>query len=1167
MRELATPKVLFEGVYRMLKQIWVYLLLTVLLTTAATAQVATGSIAGAVSDPNGALVPAARVSAVNKASGAKAETISTEAGLYVLPSLPVGVYNIEVEKPGFKKSVQPDIEVRVGARLDLNITLQVGDVQQVVDVQAQALLLETSSAQRGASISTFQMNTLPLFAGGIRNPRAFVGYLPGSNAGGPELSVMGSGGRAQEILIDGASATIPESGGTSFNFPSAEMFGEFRMVTSTFDAEYGRFAGGVEIYITKSGTNDLHGSTFLNMRRDIWNANAWANNARGAARPKERYNEIGGAIGGPVYIPKLYNGRNKTFFYFTYSKDDRPVTASQTISTVPTALMRQGNFSELPATQIIYDPLTTDGNTRQPFPGNIIPQNRWSAISKNLVALIPNPTRPGLTNNYDFVNQQQYNQYIWNIKADHSFTPNNRVSFTVTKEDQLTNSITALPGALGQGLQQYQRPDNWRVNHDLVLKPTVLLHTTFGYTRQRQIWDNPFQKGFASQLGFPGLTGDADAMPRVNFNGRDPYTPWGVQDGKVGNGSQINITYHLSQNVSWIHNKHEFKFGWEMRRLQTTANPIDIAGANGQYIFSQSQTASPTNLSGTGNAFASLLLGLPDSANRTATPVLIYNLRYGYHAAYFTDNWRVTPRLTLTLGLRYDLPIGWHDVDGNYSGVNLTKPNPAANNLPGAMEFYGSGAGRTGQKRPYPTDFSEFGPRFGFSYRLASNTVLRGGWGLVYQTLGNGGCGCRLGFANPISLSSDGLNGALQWDQGIAAPPGFQAPPILDAGSQILTSAGGSSVDAFSNNFGKAPKVYNWSFGIQHEVKKWLVDAAYVGNRGRGLNSTLMLNQVPTRYLALGSLLQQPISSPAVVAAGFKKPYASFPDNQPLAQALRPYPQFLDISERNAGVGRSWYDSLQAKVERRFGEWQFMSSYTWSKNLTLLHYRQIFSQNFATSGHNVSAQDNYNFQADKSFMPFDTPHVFNVLNSYTLPFGRGKALLKTDNYLVNLLVRDWTISSIQQYRSGQLILVQAPSNTLSTGVLFTNFKAANVGTGPIQTGIDRTSLDPNNPSTRWLNAAAFTIPGQYELGNAAHYYNDFRNPPVFDERLSIQKRIKIPVSDDRTIDLLYRADAFNVFNRTNFGGIVGTLGNANFGRPSGPQVGARIITMGLRLEF
>lgn len=1124
------------------------------------AQQSTGSMNGVVTDPNGAIVPGARIVAKHLPTGQEFGTNSTEAGVYVFGSLPVGPYSISVEKAGFKKLTRTNVEIRVAQRQELGLGLEVGDVQQTVEVTAEAPMLETSSAMRGQNLSPTFMNNLPFFSGGIRNPRSFVTYMPGVNNVAGEITIAGAGARGQEILIDGASATIPESGGTSFNFPAAEMFGEFKLLTGTFDAEYGRFGGGVEIYITKSGNNDLHGTLFHNMRRDIWNANAWANNARGLARPKDRFNEYGAGVGGPIYIPKVYDGRNKSFFFFTYSRDKRPISTGAALSTVPTALMKTGNFSQ--ATQAIYDPATTAGNVRTPFAGNIIPRSRFSTISNNMLAAIPDPTRASLISNFDFINTTVFDRTIYNFKFDHAITVNNRVSFTVTKEDNPSDILQAFPGPISQNLKTSQKPDNWRWNHDLIIKPTVLLHTTFGYSRTRQLWDNPYQKGGASRFGFPGITGDSDATPRVIFNGPDGLSPWGVQDGKVSNGSQINNTYHFNQALSIIRGKHEFKIGGDIRRLQTTSNPIDLAGTNGRYQFARAQSALPTNLTGTGHAFASFLLGSPDSADRVATPVILGNIRYGYHAGFFQDTWKVNSRLTLSLGARYEVPIGWHDLDGNYSGVNRNLPNPGAGGLPGAMEFYGKGAGRTGQKRPYGTDFTEFGPRLGFSYRMFDKTVIRGGYGIYYQTLGGAGCGCRVGFANPISLVSDGVNGALSWDGGIQAPPGFRPPPLLDS-----TVGNFNSVEVMSDNYGHAPRIYTWSLTVQHEVRKYLIDISYQGNRGRGLNSTVLINQLPTSRLALGSLLQQRIDSPAVAGAGFSKPFASFPNNQTLAQALRPFPQYFDMYEINAGIGRSWYDSLQTKVERRFGSFQMMAGYTFSKTLGLGHFRQIFNQAFGTAGYNVAAQDNYNYNEMKTYQPFDLPHVFNLLLAYDLPFGKGKKFMNTNNFLANLAFGGWNLSGIARYQAGPLILVQAPANTLGTGVLFTFFKKANVGTGPIQTGVDRSSLDPNDPNSRWLNAAAFTAPGQYELGNAAQHYGDMRNPPVLDERLAVQKRMRFPVSSDRSIDLIYRLDAFNLFNRTAFGGIVGVVGNANYGRPTGPQVGARLITMGLRLDF
>lgn len=1120
----------------------------------AIGQVATGSLAGTITDPNGASVPGAKVIATSTATGVKLETTSTEAGLYVLPTLPVSTYTVTVEKAGFKKVSRTNIEVRIAQRIDMNINLEVGDVQQTVEVSAEAPLLETSTSEKGQTFSPKFMNNLPLFTGAIRSPRSFINYMPGVNAGA-ELSISGSGGRAQEVQIDGASLIIPESGGTVFNMPSAEMFGEFKLLTGAYSSEYGRFGGGVEMYVTKSGTNWYHGTAFLNMRRDIWNANAWARNASTNPatnfRPKERQNEVGGAAGGPVYIPKVYNGKDKTFFYFTYSQRLLPASISFPLSTVPTAAMKAGDFAGV---QTIYDPATTAGSTRQPFPNNRIPTARFSNVSRNLIPLIPDPTRAALLQNYDFVNQSVIEQKIWSLKFDHAFSATNRVAFFYSMEDGGSKDTVNFNGPIGNGLgASTQKPYNYRVNHDYSFSPTLLMHTTYGYSATRQGWDNPAQRGFASKLGIPGVPAEGDALPRIQFQGQAGLTPYGVQDGKVANGGQDNDTLMITQGYTWLKGKHEFKFGWDWRKLSTFG--FDFAGANGRYVFSRAQTAIPNSTSGSGHEFASLLLGGPDSADNTVLPVLLNEIRYRYTSGYFQDNWRATKRLTLNLGFRYEVPVGWHVEQGNYSGIDLTKPNVGAGNLPGALVFFGNGPGRTNQLRPFPTDYSNIGPRVGFAYQASSKTVIRGGWGIYYQTLGNGGCGCRQGFANTNQLLSNGVDPALNWDGGIPLRPGYQPPPLLDP-----TLSNFQDIDYFGPKYGKAPRVYNWSFNIQHEVAKFLIDVGYVGNRGSGLNSTITLNQLPTSNLSRGSLLTQSVTSPAAVAAGIRVPYAGYP-NRSVAQSLRPFPQYLNVLSRNSGDGQTWYDALQAKVERRFGNFQLLGAYTWSKSLANSHWRQIFSQHF-----NIGAQDAYNLSDMKSFNPFDQPHVLNILWTYDLPFGQGKRFLGSANHLLNAAVGGWTISGAQRYYSGNLIQLVTPGNPLSATLFSTTTKANTTG-APIRLNTDRSTLDPNDPSSRWLNPAAFSAAAPFTLGSAALYHDDFRQPMVAFENMSFSKRTVLFPNEKNPIDIQIRADAFNLFNRTRFGGINGVVGNANFGRPGGPQVGARAITMGLRVNF
>jgi hypothetical protein len=1128
-----------------------------LFSSLAFSQSQTGSLSGSVLDANDAAVGGASVDVRENHSGVTAHTVSSDAGVYVFPSLPPGIWTVTAEKPGFKKLVHADIEIFIAQRQALDLKLEVGDVKQTVEVTTSQTLLETETSERGQSLTPKMYQTLPMWSGGLQNPSAFLGYMAGVNSGG-ELSIAGSTGRAREQLIDGTSNVIPESGGTSFNPPSAEAFGEVKLIVGNYSAEYGRVGGGIEIFTTRSGSNDIHGTWSYAMRRDIWEAAGWSVNQNRANapgfRPKDRLNATSGGVGGPVWIPKVYNGRNRTFFYFTSDNDLRPVAPVAIVNTVPTSQMTKGDFSQL--SQLIYDPATTVGSgasaTRTPFANNAIPASRFSKISANIIPSIPAPNSGLLTNNHAYVNTSQVTDHVWSIKVDHIFSPKNRVSYFQSLDSQLTYGVSDFDGPLGTALgDQYQKPRIFRVNHDYTFSPTVLLHTTYGYSRTVQLWFVAAQSGFASKVGFPGITGDSDATPVIQFAAADAYTAWGMQQGKVNNGGQNNYTTQVDQGLTWIKGKHELKMGWDMRRLMTFGH--DLATTNGTYVFARAETANPAATGTTGNSFASFLLGQPDSASAAATPVQDANIRYQYYGFYFQDNWKIAPRLTLNLGMRYDIPVNWYAP--TMGSVSLTAPNPAANNFPGAYVFAGSGPNRLGVTRFWPTDFSDLGPRAGFAYQVSSKTVLRGGGGIFYEATSNGGCGCTLGANGSFAQVSDGLNAPFQWDGGIPKPAGYQPPPFL--GPSI---GNGLAVDYMGPTFGKAPRILNWGFNIQHEVSKFLIEADYSGNHGNGLNSTIDLNQVNPSNLSLGGLLQQSITAPAVVAAGFKKPYANFPDSGTLAQALRPFPQFLNVFARNTAQGQTWYEAATFKVTRRFGNWQFTSSYVRSKSLALLTYRQIFSQN------QVYPQDMYNLTQPKSYLPFDLPNVFNFLSTYTLPFGKGKRFLSGSSRVVNAVIGDWTIADTHQYRSGALIALNC-ANTLGNGVLFTDARMCNANGGAIRTGQGRTSLDPNNPNSVYFNAGAFSVPSQFSFGSSSQYNSNFRQPPVLVDNISLVKQVAVwPSGDGNRMRLQFSANAFNPFNRTNFA-VNGTVGNANFGRATGPQYGPRLITMVMRLYF
>jgi hypothetical protein len=1134
-----------------------------LLPALAYGQLAMGTITGVVTDPNGAIVPTAKLVATDVARKTNYEAITSEAGIYIFPSVPVGTYSITVEVAGFKRLLRSGIEVRVAQRLDLDLQLELGDVQQTVEVTAEIPLLETTTSERGQNFSPQFMDNLPLFTGGIRNPRVFVQYMPGFTMGHGDVSVSGSGGRAQEVMIDGGSLTIPESGGTVFNFPSAEIFGEFKLLTGTFSAEYGRFGGGVEMYVSKSGGNWVRGTVFHNMRRDIWNANSWQFNSIGRARPKERFNETGGAIGGPVYIPKLYDGRNKTFWFFTYTADIRPMSITFPVLTVPTVRMKRGDFGEAGAPPI-FDPLAVTGGVRAPFPNQQVPTARFSQVSRNLLPLLPDPNVDRLVMNYNFVSTSQFERSIWSLKFDHNFSSTQRLSFFFTNEVQSDHAISNFQGPIGNGLQMTQLPWNLRLNHMSTFSPNLLAVTTFSKSITRQLWHNPEQRGWGSRLGLPGMEGVWDAMPRIFFLGAAGLSPYGILDGKVDRGGQDNDTLMITQNYTYLRGRHELKFGWDARWLSTF--PHDYAGANGRYFFNRAQTAmSLGTVATTGHEFASLLLGSADRADRIVPPMLFDPINYNYIAGFFQDNWRVNSRLTLNIGLRYEVPVAWHIPNG-FSSFDPNRSNPGAAGRSGAYVFAGEGAGRTGTTRLWPMDFSNIGPRVGFAYRLTDKTVIRGGWGLFYQTLGNGGCGCRLGFHAANAVESDGFNPVLNWDGGIPIRPGYRPPPHLDP-----TIANFMNADYMGPTFGRAPRIQNWSLNIQHEFKNWLFDIAYQGNRGQFLNSTVDLNQLPTHFLGLGPVLGRAINHPSAIAAGITEPYPGFISGfqaanagrlPSVAQALRPFPQYLSVFSRNAAVGRTWYDSLQVKVERRYGDFQFMGTYVWSKALSVAHFRQVFGQ-FGMA----IPQDYYNIMASKSHLPFDQPHVGTLLMTYTLPFGKNKRFLGSSHRIINALVSNWTISSASRWASGNLIQIVTPGNPLGAGVIFAGqTKAMATGAG-VRTGQGRMDLDPNVAASRWLNPGAFVPAPAFTLGTSAFFHDDMRQPPTFSDNIGIVKRTVLWENDRNPVTLTYRADAFNAFNRTNFGGVVGLVGNVNFGRPTLPQLGPRLITMGLRLDF
>lgn len=1116
------------------------------LCSVALAQSDRGTITGIVLDPTAAAIRGASLTATNLETNVRYAARTNESGNYAIAQLPVGKYEVAVEAAGFRKLLRRDITISVAQTLTLNLTLEVGQVEQILEVSATAPLLESATSDLGTVVSRERVVDLPLaVSGNMRHPGAFVFLAPGVTGDTSNTQINGSQNRAKEVLMDGVGSTSPESGGLLFTYPPVEAISEFKLVSNNFSAEYGRTGGGFEVYTTRSGANQFHGSVFEYLRNDKLDARGFI--AR--TRPINRQNEFGVSFGGPVLLPRLYNGKNRTFFHFVYAGFRFRAGALNELATLPTAGMLQGDFSGLTRNNVpvpIYDPGTTrsdgaGGSTRDAFPGNRIPQARFSEVSRRILPLIPQPSNAALQNNFQVVGAQRFDRNVYTVRGDHNFRDSNRLSVFLYWNRQNSIAPERLPGALSPALDE-RRPSFWgRINHDLLLAPTILNTFRAGYTREPQRFVRvQAGQGFLTQIGLRGVNPPGDVFPRVQFT--DGLSNWADEPKNIG--EQVNNTLQLSDSVGWVRGNHSLKFGGDVRWMQTNgADPFDQQGI---FRFNSVETALPTaaGRANSGHAFASFLLGTVNSGNYNGLFVVPAN-RYRYFATFFQDDWKVTRKLTLNLGFRYEIYFPRTEAHNNFSGFDAALPNPGAGGLPGAVRFLGSGQGRDGSRTSFAdTYYKNAGPRLGFAYQLTEKTVVRGGYG-IYYSQGNATAGLRssqqflFGFNAAASYQTPdvGITPAFRWDQGF--PQDWPRPPFIDP-----TVQNNQNVNAILGGDGRPPYFQSFQFSVQRELPlRLLLDAAYVGVKGTRLgNGLINLNEVDPRFLALGATLTQNITSPAAASAGIGLPYANFRGS--VAQALRPYPQYLNVPNRSNPNGNSTYHALQMKLERRFaGGLTLLGSYTFSRNI---------SDGDIMAGGGPSGQTHYNRRLEKALSTNDIPHVAAISYLYELPFGPGKRLLDRGG-AVGKLVGGWQFNGIHQYQTGRPVILTA-NNTLP---LFNGLLR------PDATGTQRelNAVDPL--ADRWINPAAFAIPTGFRFGTAARAYGDLRADGLMQESFGLMKRTSL----NEKLTLTFRAEFFNVFNRTVFGSPQGNISNVNFGRVATQANTPRQGQLALRLEF
>ncbi|HEY6403635.1 MAG TPA: TonB-dependent receptor [Blastocatellia bacterium] len=1185
-------------------------LLTMLLALLVLGQSDRGTITGTVTDSTGAAVPGASVTVTNTATNANSTAVTTNEGVYSIPALQPGAYRMRVEKSGFKRSEIAQVTVAVGSTVAANIAMEVGQVSEIVEVAGAASgQVQTENAKISSQVSNKQIDELPLVVSGtMRSPFDLTLLTPeskpiglGGDAGvqGPgytsNFSLGGGQGGAWGITLDGASSGTSRFGSTewaSLNTPSIDAITEFSVDTNGFKAEFGRAQGGNLNFSSRSGTNEYHGTVYEFGRNNFFDARNYFENTRSVLKQ----HDYGLTLGGPVRIPWIYNGKNKTFFFSSVEWFKNRAGANSFVTSVPTPEMYQGDFSKWVDTNgnmlPIYDPATTRANPnynpnlaisesnprfiRDPFPNNQIPADRISPMARRYLEYVGNtvfPNSAGAPGTFAYVNQNfrstagssLFPWTKWSVKLDHNFSEKHKISglynYGLSEVLPGVDGFPQLPASVSNFRYTKQDSHVYRVNYTWTISPTLVNYLYGGVNWWKQFNYTPNIGGGWKDRGIclPGAFDCDEALLQLEYQS-DGYTAWG---GSNGDGSE-NPIFTIGDDLTVIKGRHTIKGGYLYERLHY--NGFGRQTLAGLARVSRAQTSIPqsgNSALGGGNSFASFLLGEVNSAS-TENDRFVRQYWRG-HAAYIQDDWKVSSKLTLNFGLRYDVTLPPLERDDKWSDFDPFTPNPRADNRLGALRFAGFEPGEVGKRTLVEGWYNGWGPRFSFAYSPDRKTVVRGGvgrtFGLVRTTSGS------THFAGAIQIyrqdSPDGINRVFRLDDGfiVNGVNTVPQPPSLDPG--FNTNA---EVDWWQRQeVSRLPENWNWTLSLQRELPgNFLVEASYNASIGVHLLAGLLnVNQLDSKYIydpRVQPLLNLPISNPQVQAAGFTKPYPSFPDNFSLDRALRPFPQYTSINTwagNGDRSGHSTYHAAVVKLERRVSSGVYLQgSYVFSKLIT--------DTDVVDAG--GRAMDQYNRRLEKSVGAFDLPHNFKFSYILDAPIGKGR---KWDlGRAGNAIIGGWRFSAIHVYTSGQPI-------QLSGGA---------VGLGGRSAALVKT-LDgwvtdaPDNPNYRattgytsyfaplcsiasFCNAAGQVVPQTNTLGNAPRYNGKARLQTNLRENVSLQKSFNFT----ERFRLDFRWEIFNVFNRVVLGGPESSITNQNFGRITSAQP-PRQMQFGLKLYF
>ncbi|MCX6627974.1 MAG: carboxypeptidase regulatory-like domain-containing protein [Candidatus Solibacter sp.] len=1144
-----------------------------------------GTIRGVVTDSSGATVPEATVTVKNVNTGLTQSVKTSADGVYNVLYLPTGDYTVTTEKVGFRKAETSGVGVHVATVASVDVTLTVGTVDQSVDVTAAAPLLDVQGTNLGKVIPKNAIRDLPLFiSGGLRANLAFVVLTPGVIGSASNPRIAGGLLDGQSEQLDGAESNSERRNDPAMNGVSVEGMEEFKVQNSSYSAEFGRTSNGVINWVSKSGTNKIHGSAFMFNRNEVFNARGFTTAA--SKRPIVRQWNPGGSVGGPIYIPKVYDGRNKAFFFFAYERSSNRNGQSTSLVTAPLDEFKSGDFRKLvdSAGKMVqlYDPFDSAGNV---IPNsadrpilqcngvpNVICANRIDATAKLLVAMLPSPDNPNLlTNNYRSRSYSTSRSGLPSIKLDYVISEKHRVNYLYSRfHSPATMSINQFEGLPGSGFPSDSLTVYHRLNDDYVIRPNLLNHLTIGFNK-RQIFEAPdsvnkFPFALAQQIFLKG-------NPNTLVSGVSTvYGAGGATWGNTVFTDSRSRTTNLKEQVAWIKGRHSVKFGMEY--LAGIYRRISNNNTWGNVSFSAAGTGN-SNIANTGNDFASFLLGTASGGSFRYPDDTAFH--WPYYSWYVQDDFKVTAKLTVNVGLRYEIPIPKEERHLHNSNFCPSCPATGFGGISGAMVY----AGVDGT----PTRFGEtrknaFGPRLGIAYQLNSKTVIRTGGAIYYQPIredGNADNGIQ-GFGGTFSATGNYLSNGISFltKNGVTA---FASqiqnlkPPIKDP-QTLTTNLFQQSPFYYFSKTGRAPYFADWQFSIERTITADSVfRATYHGVVGNKLISRLQSqNQLDPKYwAAYGSLLGNTISSvasnPAVVAAGFKLPYASYPTNLQLQQALRPYPQFSGIDSNASGQndGHSTYHALETSFEHRFSKGLYlMANYTFCKLISTSNGEDA---NRSTLG---AAQNTYNRRLDKSVAyNEDTPHNIRIGYTYDLPVGKGKSLLNHMPTVLDGILGNWKVSGIHTYVSGTPLWISCGQNFFGAGSNARCNFAYGATTGAIPLiNPDWTWSHDNIGTTAlgripYLNPKAFALPANMTYGDTPRQMSYLRRPWSVNEDLALLKNFSIR----EHANLEVRVSASNAPNRVLFGSPNTTQSSADFGRITGQGNSPRTVQFGARVSF